>query len=222
MNVSDMTQPALCRRGMKQPRFKRWKISEYDRSVLESTLSITENPDADIRRKIANDLGRTPRQIQVWFQNKRQRKEKREELVVEHHEEDAPFVTESSIPAQPDLPPSQSSVSSDTVSELEAHMYYTAIREMFINAQDVDHMNITMRLLLIIPKPCDLIRWIVQKHVSDLTNILMLHNLFNSRVEASSVAEASFLMRVFQAWGRMLHKGAIEEHHVSAERRTCM
>ena len=55
------------------PRAGRWQISHSERALLDDTLVRTDTPDVEERSSLAVLMGRTPRQVQVYFQNKRQR-----------------------------------------------------------------------------------------------------------------------------------------------------
>ena len=54
----------------------RWNIPSSALSMLEQMFSKDKFPSVETRKKIATDLKVTPRQVQVWFQNKRQRSTK--------------------------------------------------------------------------------------------------------------------------------------------------
>ena len=54
----------------------RWNIPSSALSMLEQMFSKDKFPSVETRKKIAGDLKVTPRQVQVWFQNKRQRSTK--------------------------------------------------------------------------------------------------------------------------------------------------
>ena len=54
----------------------RWNIPSNALSMLEQVFSKDKFPSVETRKKIAADLKVTPRQVQVWFQNKRQRSTK--------------------------------------------------------------------------------------------------------------------------------------------------
>ena len=54
----------------------RWNIPTNALSTLEQVFGKDKFPSVETRKKIAADLKVTPRQVQVWFQNKRQRSTK--------------------------------------------------------------------------------------------------------------------------------------------------
>lgn len=54
----------------------RWNIPSNALSMLEQVFAKDKFPSVETRKKIAADLKVTPRQVQVWFQNKRQRSTK--------------------------------------------------------------------------------------------------------------------------------------------------
>jgi len=58
----------------------RWHIDSSTLQVLEHVFSIDQFPNVDVRNQLGTDLNVTPRQIQVWFQNRRQRERKRRDL----------------------------------------------------------------------------------------------------------------------------------------------
>ncbi len=58
----------------------RWHIDASTLGVLEHVFSIDQFPNVDVRNQLGADLNVTPRQIQVWFQNRRQRERKRREI----------------------------------------------------------------------------------------------------------------------------------------------
>lgn len=71
----------------KESRYKRWLIDEPTREVLDSVWCKTDLPTAEELSSLACILDVKPRKVQVWFQNKRQRKEPREEVGEEGHGE---------------------------------------------------------------------------------------------------------------------------------------
>ena len=52
---------------------KRLALTHDQRSMLESVYDMQKLPDAELRDKLSKYLGLSTRQIQVWFQNRRQR-----------------------------------------------------------------------------------------------------------------------------------------------------
>lgn len=51
----------------------RWRILPSGQKLLEAVYAQTPLPSSETRDALATQLGATPRQVQVWFQNKRQR-----------------------------------------------------------------------------------------------------------------------------------------------------
>lgn len=60
-----------------KPQSKRWRIPPNGTQLLECVYAQTPCPSGETRDALAQQLGATPRQVQVWFQNKRQRALKR-------------------------------------------------------------------------------------------------------------------------------------------------
>jgi len=54
-------------------RWARWKPDAFQQSVLETLFQSNQFIEPPIRNSIARCLNATPRNIQVWFQNHRQR-----------------------------------------------------------------------------------------------------------------------------------------------------
>ena len=57
----------------KRKKYTRWNIPQEALSVLEEMYWKDKFPSVETRKALAEDLKVTPRQVQVWFQNKRQR-----------------------------------------------------------------------------------------------------------------------------------------------------
>lgn len=51
----------------------RWNIPQSALLILERVFALERFPAQDLRQRLAQDLDVTPRQVQVWFQNRRQR-----------------------------------------------------------------------------------------------------------------------------------------------------
>eukprot|EP00967_Tisochrysis_lutea_P008764 scaffold10484_cov31-Tisochrysis_lutea.AAC.1 len=51
----------------------RWNIPKSALQTLEQMFERDKFPSVETRKKLAQELNVTPRQVQVWFQNKRQR-----------------------------------------------------------------------------------------------------------------------------------------------------
>ena len=54
-------------------RWERWSPTAPQLRRLGESYEKTRFPTVEMRRALANELGVTPRKIQVWFQNRRQR-----------------------------------------------------------------------------------------------------------------------------------------------------
>ena len=54
----------------------RWHIDAQALQVLETVFGMEHFPNVDTRKQLGNDLNVSSRQIQVWFQNRRQRERK--------------------------------------------------------------------------------------------------------------------------------------------------
>ena len=51
----------------------RWAISKHAKIILEKIYQMERFPSADMRRRLAADFSVEPRQVQFWYQNRRQR-----------------------------------------------------------------------------------------------------------------------------------------------------
>ena len=51
----------------------RWNIPAHALQILEQVFQKDKFPTVETRKNLSSDLNVTPRQVQVWFQNKRQR-----------------------------------------------------------------------------------------------------------------------------------------------------
>ena len=67
--------PAVSGGGGKKKKGKstRWNIPQNALEMLERVFTEDKFPSVDLRKQLADNLKVTPRQVQVWFQNKRQR-----------------------------------------------------------------------------------------------------------------------------------------------------
>ena len=59
------------------PGTRRWKVPAEARAVLENEFAINAFPTKEHREHLANQLNTTPRRVQIFFQNARQRQPKR-------------------------------------------------------------------------------------------------------------------------------------------------
>jgi len=79
MECDDQSEASVCvaphSSGAKKRKGKstRWKIPANALQMLEQVFIIDKFPTVETRRQLAANLKVTPRQVQVWFQNKRQR-----------------------------------------------------------------------------------------------------------------------------------------------------
>mmetsp|Transcript_54133 Transcript_54133/g.89845 ORF Transcript_54133/g.89845 Transcript_54133/m.89845 type:complete len:407 (+) Transcript_54133:95-1315(+) len=58
------------------PHAQRWSISRDVKQVLEEVYRLEKFPSTEMRRRLATNFGVSPRQVQFWFQNRRQRDRK--------------------------------------------------------------------------------------------------------------------------------------------------
>ena len=66
--------PARCCPSKKRKgKSTRWNIPAQALQILEQVFQKDKFPTVETRKKLSSDLNVTPRQVQVWFQNKRQR-----------------------------------------------------------------------------------------------------------------------------------------------------
>jgi len=78
----------------------RWHIDSGALSVLEAVFQLEQFPNIETRKQLGIDLRVSSRQVQVWFQNRRQRERKYRSLA-ESRAADDPFAQED----RPMLPP---------------------------------------------------------------------------------------------------------------------
>lgn len=79
----------------------RKKTTRRQLEVLERTFETNIRPDTRLRKMLAEQLGMTPRSIQVWFQNRRAKEKKMAEKCIKHsvfysnaaHETSAAYVS---------------------------------------------------------------------------------------------------------------------------------
>ena len=64
---------------------KRKRASVHQKAVLMNVFKKNRFPETALRIKLAKELGMTPRSVQVWFQNQRQRNTYSHEAVSPHH-----------------------------------------------------------------------------------------------------------------------------------------
>mmetsp|Transcript_5118 Transcript_5118/g.15790 ORF Transcript_5118/g.15790 Transcript_5118/m.15790 type:complete len:106 (-) Transcript_5118:191-508(-) len=55
---------------------RRMQLSQDQRAVLEAVYAMEKLPDSRLRERLATYLSLSARQIQVWFQNRRQREQR--------------------------------------------------------------------------------------------------------------------------------------------------
>lgn len=63
----------------------RKKTTRQQLEVLERTFETNIRPDTRMRKMLAEQLGMTPRSIQVWFQNRRAKEKKMAEKYIKHN-----------------------------------------------------------------------------------------------------------------------------------------
>jgi len=56
-------------------------LKPEQRAILEATFDLKTTPDSFLTRRLAEECNLNPRQVQVWFQNRRQRLHKRKRPV---------------------------------------------------------------------------------------------------------------------------------------------
>jgi len=79
---------------------KRWRITPQALTLLECVYAKEACPSTTTRDALAIQLGATPRQVQVWFQNKRQRRASKAK-----REHEAMAKSEPSVDSLEDVPP---------------------------------------------------------------------------------------------------------------------
>lgn len=70
---SDSLAPADATPRKRKGKSTRWNIPKHALQTLEQVFTRDKFPTVETRKSLAVDLKVTPRQVQVWFQNKRQR-----------------------------------------------------------------------------------------------------------------------------------------------------
>merc|ERR1719454_1788803 len=72
--------------AVREVKAPRWNISRPVLAVLEQVFTLEKFPSQLMRQRLAADLSVTPRQVQVWFQNRLQRERnlRRKEEEQEH------------------------------------------------------------------------------------------------------------------------------------------
>uniref|UniRef100_A0A7S4B669 Homeobox domain-containing protein n=2 Tax=Chrysotila carterae TaxID=13221 RepID=A0A7S4B669_CHRCT len=58
---------------LSQSKLRRWNIRDSDLQLLETAYMMDNFPSIFVRQQLASELGVSVRQVQVWFQNRRQR-----------------------------------------------------------------------------------------------------------------------------------------------------
>ena len=66
--------------GLDDNRTYRWSVQARARALLEQAFASDPYPRMDARQKMAADLHVTQRQVQIWFQNRRQREQRQRSL----------------------------------------------------------------------------------------------------------------------------------------------
>jgi hypothetical protein len=73
--------------GTPKSRAPRWNIPPSALVILEEVFAAQHFPSVESRDKLAKELGVKPRQIQVWFQNRRQRERNNQRKVLRNSED---------------------------------------------------------------------------------------------------------------------------------------
>ncbi len=73
--MEDVVPPPPAEEGPPSPDEEkpRWSLSEEGRMKMEEVYAMNKFPPTAVRERLAREVGGTMRQIQVWFQNRRQR-----------------------------------------------------------------------------------------------------------------------------------------------------
>ena len=87
----------------------RWHIDKLALGVLEACFSVEQFPNVNVRKQLGQDLQVSARQIQVWFQNRRQRERKRRENGQRSDTTLSSFGSSNSTLSPPPAPSSSSS-----------------------------------------------------------------------------------------------------------------
>jgi len=90
-------------------RRSRWAPTDAQRAMLEASYKINEFPDLEARSFLARELGIEARQVQVWFQNRRQKERTRNNIAPRPRAKMETPVG-MAMPAPPDSPSSAHSV----------------------------------------------------------------------------------------------------------------
>ncbi|EPR78537.1 Homeodomain protein [Spraguea lophii 42_110] len=75
----------------------RKRTTKSQLKVLEKTFETIIKPDAALRKKLGHELGMTPREVQVWFQNRRAKVKKLNKKVHEDKRENIQNHTEEKM-----------------------------------------------------------------------------------------------------------------------------
>merc|ERR1711915_327203 len=65
----------------------RKKTSKTQLKILEKTFESNKKPDSALRNQLSEQLGMTPRSVQVWFQNRRAKQKKTKNKLKYHSTE---------------------------------------------------------------------------------------------------------------------------------------
>lgn len=78
--LPDASTTMVVEQGQQQqdplPHAQRWSISRDVKQVLEEVYRLEKFPSTEMRRRLAANFSVSPRQVQFWFQNRRQRDRK--------------------------------------------------------------------------------------------------------------------------------------------------
>lgn len=78
----------------------RWRITPEALEILEQVYAIDPCPSTSTRESLAQAFGATPRQVQVWFQNKRQRRAAKRKQHEQHDQQDREMDAVEQTPSQ--------------------------------------------------------------------------------------------------------------------------
>jgi len=92
----------------------RWNITPAQRRLLERTYRTHPYPVLSLREQLGRELNVTPRQVQIWFQNRRQRTRKGGPDDGEDDEDDGPVVANTGEDGAPVLLTSAASLLAST------------------------------------------------------------------------------------------------------------
>lgn len=133
----------------------RWKINAAQRRVLHHAFAQNAFPDLETRRTLAEALGATPRQVQVWFQNHRERGL----LLHEHLPHDKEIFPETEVLTVAPVPPPV--LAAPVHAHILPDLLATEAHSKNVSADPVDVMLVAMSLVRVLPQmlPNDSLRF---------------------------------------------------------------